>query len=65
MTTTEYLERRAFNAGYVRGRYQALGPQFDPVSGEQHRDHAWEEYRSQPVQLELPLEAPNDQADRL
>ena len=62
MTTMEYLERRAFNAGYEMGRYHCTSREmFMPYSLEP-RDKSWEEYRSQPVQLELPLEeAPNEE----
>ena len=62
MTTTEYLERRAFNAGYMRGRHDAMSLSWDPsrYTTDIKAQH-WEEYRSQPVQFELPLEEPHEQ----
>ena len=53
MTTTEYLERRAFYAG------------FHAAGNRGTAEFAWKEYCETPQQLELPLEAPNDQADKL
>ena len=69
--TTKYLERRAFEAGYARGRYSIYGDQMSPGSLVKIEED-WREYASQPVQLELDFtnnpfkeEAPNEQNGRV
>jgi len=79
MTTTEYLERRAFRAGWNRGRYSALADSlcsktinslmqggFLDTPGCDIQDEDWKKYSTQPIQFELDLkEAPDEQNDRL
>ena len=52
------LEKNAFRAGYMRGRYNALATGWEIPSTRHDVDKEWREYRSQPIQLELDLGEP-------
>jgi hypothetical protein len=71
MTTTEYLERRAFNAGFRAGfkaNHELQGSRSIPVHREIYSEHLWKaikEFQDTPFQLELPLGGPNEQVDKL
>lgn len=72
MTTTEYLERRAFNAGFRAGfkaNHELQGSRAIPIHKEiftEHLHKALKEFQDTPFQIELPLEGgPNEQNARI
>ena len=67
MNNTEYLERRAFNAGFRAGfnaNHELQGPRSIPIHREIYAEHLWKaikEFQDTPFQFELPLGGPHEQ----
>ena len=58
MNSTEYLERRAFYAGFSSGLCACIDGEITPAA----RHAEWRKFLAEPLQYELPLEeAPDEQ----